>query len=408
MAAQSGGLDLAYREAAESYWSSIRYCGNQTSSWIYLLIAGLVAKRWDVMSGPFVKSLARLLLFLIVPCFVIRFTLSSDLQENSLRLLPSILVVWLLKLGIAAGLSYTVTKLVTIPTYFTRTFCALLMTDSLMVPNVFYTAGLVSHPQSPIPAQANDHTTYSEDEYLALAKQFQIAIKLLNSLLLFGIVPWLLKNDYLYLKTFGESIVWINQEPYLAKFETTDMMDQQNYELIVQRRSENQAFLMAHIKQQAFVSLLAAIGLFIWRSIFPMGAAVTSAVEHGLDGISDICMPASMIILGCLVTKLDVGFKRGLMASSKLVMLHAGSKLYLIPKLLLLFSSLVTKLFPESGSLIAIGARELARSSSWPPDVILLLYSVDLSFAYKEVAYFIYYDWVVSLLSLPLLMWQWS
>ena len=44
-------------------------------------------------------------------------------------------------------------------------------------------------------------------------------------------------------------------------------------------------------------------------------------------------------------------------------------------------------------------------SSIWSPSVLLLLHSILGRFAYREVSYLIYYNMMISILSLPLMTW---
>jgi len=212
------------------YWTLLRLFTDHLAVNIILMAVGIFARRVGIITGPLIRNLAFLMLFLIIPMSNLSLFLKADLLEF-LSTAPFILPLWTFRLIMAYGFGQLVARLSSMPAYFTKTFTTLLMADSLVGHMFFLRDSICSKaPQ--------DREDLGSTFDLSLpcdpaSDKLSFYISFVDALVLFGLSPYFFHSDLLFYKTFGKSLVWIDHQPYLAKFESDIDKDLENYDLLV-------------------------------------------------------------------------------------------------------------------------------------------------------------------------------
>jgi hypothetical protein len=212
-----------------SLWSLIRIFSENTAIKASLVFLGLYSRRLGLVRGAHIKWLAFLLVHLVLPLCNVQYFLQADLLEFA-QYLPLILPVWLFKILLSYLLALLVFKLVEVPAYFERTFICMLMIDSIQDHLSFLKNNLCGQVDSKGEGEKLFDIRIPCD---AVGDRLSFYIGFFNSLISLGLAPYFLKSDLLFLKTFGKSMVWIDQELYLTKFEADIEKDKEKYEELV-------------------------------------------------------------------------------------------------------------------------------------------------------------------------------
>ena len=212
------------------FWSLVRLFGDHSATSIFLIVFGMAAKKYGVFPGPLIRNLSYLMLYLILPLYNLTLFLPADLielSEISFTLLP----LWFGKLVFTYGVGLAATKMLRMPPYFEKTFIALLMSDSVSA-HMFFTKDELCSDST----YDNSDTARTFGVNLPcdeLSQKVTFYISFLNALVALGLGPYLMKSDILFYKTYGKSMVWIDQEFYFTKFEADIEKDKENYEKLV-------------------------------------------------------------------------------------------------------------------------------------------------------------------------------
>lgn len=403
-------------------WSLVRLFGDHSAVSIFQITIGIASKKFGVFSGPLIRHLCYIMLYLILPLYNLNLFLRADLIELA-EISYSLVPLWFFKLIYTYGLGVLCTKLLRIPPYFEKTFIALLMADSVSAHMFFTRDELCSNS-----AFENSDTASTFGVNLPcdqMSKKITFYISFLNALVALGICPYLMKSDILFYKTFGKSIVWIDQEMYFAKFEVDIEKDKENYELLVgshllitETRVENKNFLFGHLKEAPFISVFIGIGTNALLYFSNASTQVFRSIEFVLSTSSSLHKPLVLIVLGSIIAKLSLNFSRELMADSKIAVvgryLSKDSCLYQtchspghhLPRRFAYFQIFIGRQKSRQGRSESLQVLiQYFLSSIWGPSTYLLVMAVNNEFAYREIAYIIYYDTLIGLISLPLITW---
>lgn len=212
-----------------SLWSLMRIFSENTAIKASLVFLGLYSRRLGIVRGGHIKSLAFILVHLLVPLFNMKYFLGADIMEF-VEYLPEILAVWLLKLAVSYLLALVVFRLAEIPAYFEKTFLCMLMIDSV--------SDHLSSVQQRLCGEARSDRA---DGILlglrlpcdSVGDRLGFYIGFFNALVSLGLAPYFLKSDLLFLRTFGPSMLWIDQQLYLTKFEADILRDKDQYDQLV-------------------------------------------------------------------------------------------------------------------------------------------------------------------------------
>lgn len=214
------------------FWSLVRLFGDHSATTIFLIVFGMSAKKFRVISGPLVRNLSYLMLYLILPLYNMTLFLPADLVELA-EISFSLVPLWLAKLAFTYCAGIAATKLQRMPPYFEKTFIALIMADSVSA-HMFFTKDELCSDSS----YDNSDTARTFEVNLPcdeLSQKMTFYISFLNALVALGLVPYLMKSDILFYRTYGKSMVWIDQELYFTKFEADIEKDKENYEILIGR-----------------------------------------------------------------------------------------------------------------------------------------------------------------------------
>jgi hypothetical protein len=211
-------------------WSLVRLFGDHSATSIFLISFGMICKKFNLLSGPLIRNLSYLIINLILPVFNLALFLKADLWEFAeigFILIP----LWLFKLGYTYAWAYLCTRLITMPPDFHKPFISLLMADSVNSHMYFLRDELCSDT-------AFDSSDISKTFGVTLpcddiSKRATFYISFLNALVALGLGPYFIKSGILYKRTYGKSMVWLDQELYFTKFEAEIEKDEENYDLLV-------------------------------------------------------------------------------------------------------------------------------------------------------------------------------
>ena len=175
---------------------------------------------------------------------------------------------------------------------------------------------------------------------------------------------------------------------------------------------ENRNFLLQHLSGGAFLTLFVGISLSVWLLLVKPRVDLLKVLTYTLNGISELQSPLMHVCLGCVISKLRHGeeFKKHLMINSKIALVlaayqtHSLFKLVVIPAAVLAAGHLANKCFLQSATFEAVLGKYFL-SSLWPSPLLLLLPAVLEKFAFREVAYLLYYDLLLSAMTMPLMTW---
>lgn len=184
-----------------------------------------------------------------------------------------------------------------------------------------------------------------------------------------------------------------------------------------ENRRENKKFLYGHLTKVPFLSLFAGLAInSLFYMVKPSDTFVKS-IQSVLSGLASLQEPLTYIVLGSVIAKLSLNFKRGLMVNSRIALVnhfltqtHSFLKLIVVPTTIFLTGLPVFRLVLSGKAFDKVSQTDQVvtqyfLSSLWSPSSYLLLFAIDHQFAYREIAYIIYYDMMLGLLSMPLMTW---
>lgn len=216
-----------------AFWTLVRLYSSHLSKGIFMMLVGMTARRNEMITGPLVFNLAYLLFYLVIPLTNINLFLKASISEFfsvAVFLVP----LWIFKALLSYLFCFVVSSFATLPPYFEKTFIAMLMSDSIASHMNFHSEELCE-----IVSPANESGVSPFNLKLPCdpySQKLTFYISLMNGLTVYGIAPYFLKSDYLFYKTYGKSMMWIEHELYFTKFENDIEKDRENYDLLIGNR----------------------------------------------------------------------------------------------------------------------------------------------------------------------------
>lgn len=81
---------------------------------------------------------------------------------------------------------------------------------------------------------------------------------------------------------------------------------------------ENKSFLFGHFKEAPFLTLFAGIGLNTLLYLSRVSKLFSDSIQFVFSGVSSLHKPLVLIVLGSIVAKMSMDFKRGLMVNARI------------------------------------------------------------------------------------------
>ena len=79
---------------------------------------------------------------------------------------------------------------------------------------------------------------------------------------------------------------------------------------------ENKSFLFCHLKEAPFVTVFAGIGLNTLLYLTRASKLLSDSIQFVFAGVSSLHKPLLLVVLGTIIAKMSLNFKRGLMVNS--------------------------------------------------------------------------------------------